>query len=118
MAKQKGTRLPTWHFVRSNPPPAPFAADQGGNMNSKKVIRALSRLRDRLSREFDATVNPEERGALNIAIRSLISAIDIQETLIRFEQGKLPKITARDMDTYEQREEYLKTIMGPIEPTE
>jgi hypothetical protein len=87
-------------------------------VNSKKVIRALSKLRDRLSSELDATVNPEDRGALNIAIRSLISAIDIQETLIRFEQGKPPKKTARDMDTYEQRQEYLESIIGPIEPTE
>ena len=69
-------------------------------MNSKKFIRALSKLRDRLSREFDATVNPEERGALNIAIRSLISAIDIQETLIRFEQGKLPKVVSRVFRTF------------------
>lgn len=87
-------------------------------MNSKKVIRALSKLRDRLSRELDAPANPEDRGALNIAIRSLLSAIDIQETLIRFEQGKPQKRTGRDMDTYSQREEYLKTIMGPIDPTE
>lgn len=33
-------------------------------MNSKKAIRALAKLRDRLSRELDATVNLEERGAL------------------------------------------------------
>jgi len=85
-------------------------------MNSKKVIRALSKLRDRLSRELDSTVNLEDRGALNVAIRSLISAIDIQETLIRFEEGKPPKKTGRDMETYEQRQEYLETIMGPIEP--
>jgi hypothetical protein len=87
-------------------------------MNSSKVIRALSKLRDRLSHELDATVDPEDRGALNVAIRSLISAIDIQETLIRHKQGKPPKRTGRDLDTYTRREEYLKTIMGPIKPTE
>ena len=87
-------------------------------MNSKKVIRALSKLRDRLSHELDATVNPEDRGALNIAIRSLTSAIDIQDTLIRFEQGKPQKKTGRDMETYRKREEHLKTIMGPIKPRE
>ena len=87
-------------------------------MNSKKVIRALSKLRHRLGRELDATVNPEDRCALNIAIRSLMSAIDLQETLIRFEQGKPQKKTGRDMDTYSQREEYLKSNMGPIDPTE
>lgn len=87
-------------------------------MNSRKLIRSLSKLRDRLSSELDATVNPEDRGALNIAIRSLISAIDVQETLIRFEQGKPQKKRARDMDTYSQRKEHLKTIMGPINPAE
>jgi hypothetical protein len=64
------------------------------------------------------TENPEDRGALNIAIRSLISAIDIQETLIRFEQGKPPKKTGRDTETYEQREQHLKTAISPTEPEE
>jgi len=85
-------------------------------VNSKKVIRALSKLRDRLIRELDLTVNPEDKGALNVAIRSLMSAIDIQETLTRFEQSKPPKKTGRDMETYEQRHENLETIMDPSEP--
>lgn len=85
-------------------------------MDSKKVIRALSKLRNRLNRELDTTVNIEDKGALNVAIRSLISAIDIKETLIRFEEGKPPKKTGRDIETYEQRQEYLETIMGPVEP--
>ena len=87
-------------------------------MSPQRVIRALSKLRDRLILDLSVTENPEDRGALNIAIRSLINAIDIQESLIKFEQGKPQRKTARDMDTYDQRKEYLKTIMGPIEPTE
>lgn len=87
-------------------------------MNSRKVMRALSKLRNRLTHELEVAVSPEDRGALNVAIRSLISAIDIQETLIRHEKGKPPKKTARDMDTYAQRAEYLKTIMSPIDPGE
>ena len=86
-------------------------------MDAAKTIQALSELRDRLSQELDTTVEPKRKGALNIAIRCLISAIDIQETLIAFEQGKPQKITGRDMDTYAQREAYLKSIMSPIEPT-
>jgi hypothetical protein len=57
-------------------------------MDSRKVIRALSKLRDRLSRELDSTVNREDKGALNVAIRSLISAIDIQETLSEITPGR------------------------------
>ena len=87
-------------------------------MTPKKVIRALSKLRDQLIRDLSMTENPEDRGALNIAIRSLINAIDIQESLTKFEQGKPQRKTARDMDTYDQRKEYLKTSMGPIEPIE
>ena len=87
-------------------------------MNSRKVKRALSKLRDRLTHELEVAVSPEDRGALNIAIRSLISAIDIHETLIRHEKGEPPKKTARDMDTYAQRAEYLKAMMDPIDPKE
>jgi hypothetical protein len=83
-------------------------------MNSTKVIRALSKLRDRLSHEFEATVNPEDRGALNVETRSLMSAIDIQETLIWHKQGKPSKRTGRNLDTYTQRKKHLKASMGPI----
>jgi hypothetical protein len=47
-----------------------------------------------------------------------MNAIDIQNTLVRLEEGKPQKRTGRDMDTYTQREEYLKKIMGPIDPKE
>ena len=87
-------------------------------MDSFKNLRALFKLKSRLPRELDATVDPDDRGALNISIRSLMSAIDIQETLIRYEQGLPQKVTSRDYDTFEQREEHLKTIMGDIEPEE
>ena len=87
-------------------------------MNTSKNLRALLKLRNRLTRELDATADLEDRGALNVAIRSLMNAIDIQKTLIRFEQGKPQKRTSRDLDTFDQRKEYLKKIMGPIEPQE
>lgn len=87
-------------------------------MDSFKNLRALFKLRSRLTREFDATVDSEDRGALNVAIRALMSAIGIQETLIRYERGLPQKETSRDYDTFEQREEYLKTIMGDIKPEE
>lgn len=74
-------------------------------MNSIKNLSALFELRRRLTRELNATVDPEDRGALNVAIRSLLSAIDIQETLIRYEQGLPQKVTGRDYDTFAQREE-------------
>lgn len=87
-------------------------------MNSLKILRALFKLRSRLTRELNATVDLEDRGALNVAIRSLMNAIDIQETLIRNERGLPLKETSRDYDTFEQREEHLKTIMGDIDPEE
>lgn len=87
-------------------------------MDSFKNLRALFKLRSRLTRELDTTVDPEDRGALNVAIRSLMNAIDIQETLMRYEQGLPQKESSRDYDTFEQREEYLKTLMGDIEPEE
>lgn len=86
-------------------------------MDATETIQARSELRDRLSQELDTTVEPERKGALSIAIRCLISAIDIQETLIAFEQGKPQKITGRDMDTYDPLALYLKSVMSPIEPT-
>jgi hypothetical protein len=91
---------------------------QGGIVNSLKNLRALLKLRSRLRCELDGTLDPEDRGALNVAIRSLMNAIDIQETLIRYEQGLPQKITIRDYDTFQQREEHLKAIMGDIKPEE
>jgi hypothetical protein len=87
-------------------------------MDSFNNLRALFKLRSRLTREFDATVDSEDRSALNVAIRALMSAIGIQETLIRYEQGLPQKETSRDYDTFAEREEYLKRIMGPIERRE
>jgi hypothetical protein len=87
-------------------------------VNSTKNLRALFRPRSRLTHELDATMDPEDRGALNVAIRSLMNAIDIQETLIRYELGKPQKKANRDLDSYAQRQEYMKKIMGPIEPKE
>jgi hypothetical protein len=72
-------------------------------VDATKTIQALSEVKDRLSQELDTTFEPERKGALNISIRFLISAIDIQGTLIAFEQGKRQKITGRDMDTYDRR---------------
>ena len=40
------------------PPPAPPVAIRGGNMYSRKVRQALSKLRDRLTRELKVAVGP------------------------------------------------------------
>jgi hypothetical protein len=87
-------------------------------VDANKRVQALDELRDGLSQELDTTDDPDRKGALNVAIRALISAIDIQETLIAHEQGRPQKRMHRDLDSYDQREEYLKKIMSPIEPTE
>lgn len=63
-------------------------------------------------------MDPEDRGALNVAIRSLMNAIDTQETLIRYEQGIPQKRTSRDYDTFEQRKAHLNAIMGEVKPEE
>jgi hypothetical protein len=81
-----------------------------------KHVEALADLRDQLTRELDATSDVRRRGTLNVATRALSAAIEIQETLIAFERGTQQKRTSRDLDTYSQREEYLKAIMSPIKP--
>lgn len=43
-------------------------------MNSKKVVRALSKLRDRAIRELKSTVNPEDNSALSVVIAGKIVA--------------------------------------------
>lgn len=58
-------------------------------MDTSKRLEALNELHDRLSQELDSTVDPDRKGALNVAIRGLISAIDIQETLIAHEKERL-----------------------------
>jgi hypothetical protein len=56
------------------------------------------------------------QGALNVAIRALSAAIEVQEALMAFERGAQHIRTSCHSDTYSQREEYLKAIMSPIEP--
>ena len=84
-------------------------------MDTSKRLEALNELCDRLSRELDSTVDPARKGALNVAIRGLMNAIDVQETLIAHDQGKPQKRVHRDLGSYDEREEYLKRVTSPIE---
>jgi hypothetical protein len=70
-------------------------------LNSTKVIRALSKLRDRLSHELDATVDPEDKGALYIAIRSLIPDRQIMKQTGHKSVAKLQRYI-RDLKILEQ----------------
>ena len=85
-------------------------------MAANKCLEALNELLDRLKHELESTVGPDRKGALNVAIRGLISAIDIKETLVVYEEGTPQMRIHRDLDPDDQREEYLKRFMSPIEP--
>jgi hypothetical protein len=69
-------------------------------------LQALEALGGRLIRERD-TSEGAHATALNVAIRALVSHIDILESLIAHEQGMPQKVTCRDMDTYDQRRKIL-----------
>jgi hypothetical protein len=46
-----------------------------------KEAPSIAKLRVRLTRELDATADLEDRGALKVAIKSLMSAFEIQENV-------------------------------------
>ena len=80
----------------------------------KDYLRALVALRDRLTGEQE-TARVPRRTALNIAIRALVSAIDILDSVIAHEQGMPQKVTCRDRDAYDQRREFLNDAGEPVE---
>ena len=63
-----------------------------------EILQALEALRDRLIRERE-TSEGAHAIALNVAIRALVSAIDILDSVIAHEQGMPQKVTCRDMDS-------------------
>lgn len=69
-------------------------------------LQALEALRDRLIWERETSESAHAAG-LNVAIRALVSAIDVLELLIAHEQEKPQKVTGRDMGTNDQHREYL-----------
>ena len=77
-------------------------------------LQALAALRDRLIRESE-TSEGAHAIALNVAIRALVSAIDILDSIIAHEQGMPQKVTCRDMDTYDRRREFLNDAGHPVE---
>jgi hypothetical protein len=79
-------------------------------------LQALEALEDRLIRERDISEGAHAT-ALNVAIRALVSHIDILESLIAHELGMPPKVTGRDMDTYDQRRKFLNDVGQPVEKT-
>ena len=77
-------------------------------------LQALEALEGRLIRDRE-TSKGAHATALNVAIRALVSHIDILESLIAHEQGMPQKVTSRDMDTYEQRRKFLTDAGQPVE---
>jgi hypothetical protein len=75
------------------------------NAEDTENLQALEALEGRLIRERDISEGAHAT-ALNVAIRALVSHIDILGTLIAHEQGMPPKVTGRDMDTYDQRRKF------------
>lgn len=86
--------------------------DRGAH--DKDNLQALAALRDRLIRESE-TSEGAHAIALNVAIRALVSAIDILDSIIAHEQGMPQKVTCRDMDTYDRRREFLNDASRPVE---
>lgn len=80
----------------------------------KDNLRALGELRDRLTGERE-TAKGAQATALNIAIRALVSAIDILDSVIAHEQGIPQKVAGRDKDTYDQRREFLNDTAQHVE---
>jgi hypothetical protein len=74
-----------------------------------EILQALEALRDRLARERE-TSEGVHTTALNVAIRALVHASDILDSVIAHEQGMPQKVTGRDMDTYDQRREFLTDV--------
>ena len=79
-----------------------------------ETLQALEALEGRLIRERE-TSKGAHATALNVAIRAVVSHIDILESLIAHERGVPPKVTGRDMDTYDQRREFLTEAGQPLE---
>jgi len=80
----------------------------------KESLRAFEALRDRLTGERE-TAKGAQATALNIAIRALVSAIDILDSVIAHEQGMPQNVTCRDRDTYDQRREFLNDVGRAVE---
>jgi len=83
-----------------------IGTENHGIAQDVEKLQALKALRDRLIR-LRETSDGAHQSALNIAIRALISAIDILESLITHEQRVPQKVKNRDMDTYDQRRKFL-----------
>lgn len=81
-----------------------------------ETLQALEALEGRLIREREISEGAHAT-ALNVAIRALVSHIDILESLIAHELGMPPKVTGRDMDTYDQRRKCLIDAGEPVEKT-
>lgn len=81
-----------------------------------EILQALEALEGRLIREQEISEGAHAN-ALNVAIRALVSQTDILESLIAHEQGMPPKVTGRDMGTYDQRRECLTDAGEPVEKT-
>jgi hypothetical protein len=90
----------------------------GGGAEVHQIIRdnenlqALEALEGRLIRERE-TSQGAHAIALNVAIRALVSHIDILESLIAHERGVPQKVASRDLDTYDRRRKFL-TDAGQI----
>lgn len=80
----------------------------------KDNLRAFGALRDRLTGEREIAKGAQA-AALNIAIRALVSAIDILDSVVAHEQGMPQKVAGRDKDTYDQRREILNDADRPVE---
>lgn len=81
-----------------------------------ETLQALEALEGRLFRERESS-EAAHASAINIAIRALISARDILESLMAYEQRMPQKLTSRDVDTYDQRRVHLNREYQSVEKT-
>ena len=76
-----------------------------------EILQALEGLRDRLAMERE-TSDGVQVIALNVAIRALVNAIDILDSVIAHEQGVPRKVTGRNMER-----EILTSVDQSVEKT-
>ena len=111
LLSQRGTVNPEIDLTGDSPR---VGTESQRSTQDTENLQALEALRDRLILESE-TSEGAHAIALNIAIRALVSAIDILDSVLAHEQGMPQKVTCRDRDTYDQRREFLNDAGRPIE---
>lgn len=111
LLSQRGTMRPEIDLDDDSPRVAP---ENHRGARDTENLQALEALRDRLISERE-TSEGAHATALDVAIRALVHAIDILDSIIAHEQGMPQKVTSRDMETYDQLGGFLNDADRSVE---